>query len=89
MPIRPQYGCLGARGLIVPSHEIENFLANGWHLGDEPGCGVVRMFPVASGVNRVSQNHKKMVADRVASMATKKVDDDEAYRTHERKTQAR
>lgn len=38
--------------LIVPSHEIDSFMANGWRLGDEPGCGTARMFPVASCVNR-------------------------------------
>jgi hypothetical protein len=45
------------RGMIVPVHNIDIFLANGWRLGDEPGCGTARMFPVAS-VNRVPNNHE-------------------------------
>jgi hypothetical protein len=46
------------RGMIVPVHNIDIFLANGWRLGDEPGCGTARMFPVASCVNRVPNNHE-------------------------------
>ena len=58
MPRKPQLERLGACGLIVPSHEIQNFLAIGWCLGDEPGCGTARMFPVIvdCGVHRVPNN---------------------------------
>jgi len=31
-------------------------MANGWRLGDEPSCGIARMFPVACGVNRFQNN---------------------------------
>jgi hypothetical protein len=48
--------------LIVPSHEIDSFMANGWRLGDEPGCGVARMFPVASGLTCVPINPTKLPA---------------------------
>lgn len=52
-------------------------------------CGTARMFLVASGVNRVPQNHKKKGTDRVASMVPKRINDNERYRTPERKTQER
>jgi hypothetical protein len=85
---KSQYGRLGARGLIVPSHEVENFLANGWRLSDEPSCGIARMFPVAGGVNRVLIN-KKMGANRVQSTAPKRNVDNERFRTRGREKQAR
>jgi hypothetical protein len=31
--------------IIVPVHEVETYLANGWHLADEPHCSGARMFP--------------------------------------------
>jgi hypothetical protein len=39
----------------VPPDQVEIFLANGWRLGDEPGCGAVLMIPPAMPyhVNRV------------------------------------
>jgi N6-adenosine-specific RNA methylase IME4 len=37
-----------ARGLLEPSHEIDSFLANGWRLGDEPRCGIARVFVIVS-----------------------------------------
>lgn len=66
MPRQPQLGRLGACGMIVPTHKIEIYLANGWRLGDEPGCGTARMFLVASGVNRVPENHKKLASRNVS-----------------------
>jgi hypothetical protein len=31
----------------VPADQIEIYIANGWRLGDEPGCGAVMMIPPA------------------------------------------
>lgn len=42
------YDGVGARGVIVPSHEIEIFLLNGWKLTDEPHCSCARMLPPPS-----------------------------------------
>ena len=36
------------RGIIVPAGEIEIYLANGWHLADEPNYSGARMLPLAA-----------------------------------------
>ena len=56
-----------ADGLLVPSHEIDSYLALGWRLGDEPGCETARLYPV--GLNLVPKNHKKLASRVVRGLA--------------------
>lgn len=43
-------------GIHVPPGEVELYLALGWLLADEPGCGTVRMFPPPTSSNFVNQS---------------------------------
>jgi hypothetical protein len=72
------------RGMIVPTAEIEAFLALGWRLADEPTCGGARIV-----IHRVPINHKKMRAERVASLARKNCCDDEIISSSAKRTQGR
>jgi hypothetical protein len=42
--------------IVVPDHEAEVFLANGWRLTDAPCCGGARIVPPVS-VNRVPETN--------------------------------
>jgi len=44
------------RGMTVPAHEIEIYLALGWSLTDEPTpCGGARIFPLAAAQDAVKR----------------------------------
>jgi hypothetical protein len=84
-----------ARGIIVPASEIETFLACGFRLGDEPGCGIARMFSIVGGLNCVPINPTKLPAGAkklpaaMASRTGKKDCDNGIVKARTKRTQGR